>query len=225
MSLASKFAPATATLALVFGLAASSNPALADVPAVGQCGPAEIVKTELSKAGQYVLVAYDSKYVDNQTGQIKEFRESLYADASLAKGYSVGRRGANNEELCVAASTSEIVLADTATQARVGAVDPRFYKKQPRADGTNGINLLLDTAAKRVSEYPMIQVRIKTPDGGDGYLTITSHPITREGGMLVSDLSGKISGLKSLEAGERNGVKYGPQYSQVAKQSLGIKGP
>lgn len=217
MSLASKFTRSTAAFALAFGLAANAN---AGVPAVGQCGPAEVVKAELTKAGQYVLVAYDSKYVDKDTGQIKEFRESLYADAALDRGYAVGRRGANNEELCIGGSTSEIVLADTAVQAKAGAVDPRFYKKQPKADAVNGINLLLDSAARNVSAYPMIQARIKTPDGGNGYLTIISHPVTREGEMIVTDLSGKASGLKSLEAGERNGVKYGPQYSQVAKDTL-----
>ncbi len=219
MSLSRKFlSNAALSTSLVFG--AVSAPALADVPAVGQCGPAEDVKNELTKAGQFVLVAYDSKYVDQQTGKIKEFRESLYADASLARGYSVGRRGANNEELCIGASTSDIVLADTATQARVGAVDPRFYKQHSDAAGVNGLNLLLDSAAKNVSAYPMIQARIKTPDGGQGYLTIISHPVSREGEMIVTSLSGKASGFKSLEAGERNGVKYGPQYSQVAKDTM-----
>ncbi len=217
MSLSRKFlSNAALSTALVFG--AVSAPALADVPAVGQCGPAEVVKTELSKAGYGNYFVYDTELFDNGRNAARWARESVYADSGMTKGYHVGRRGENDQEMCVFGALTELVLADNAEQAKLRKVDQRFYKRQPKADVRNGLNLVLDTGAERVGEYPVLQARIRHSNGGEGYMTLSANPDTHRGAILLSEFSGTIVAANSIEAGRKPRTGFTPAAQDVLAQ-------
>jgi hypothetical protein len=133
MSLKSKFLRSVA-LPAVLAFGAVSAPALADVPAVGQCGPAEVVKAELTKAGYSNYYVYDVKVFDEKRNAPVWLAESIYANDGMTKGYHVGRRGENGKDMCVFGALRDFIIADNVDQDKgKGMIDPRFFKNQPNA--------------------------------------------------------------------------------------------
>jgi hypothetical protein len=218
MSLTSRFLRSVALPAML-AFSAVSAPALAEVPAVGQCGPAEQVKAELTKTGYGNYFVYEVKLFDEKTNAARWTRQSVVANDTLAKGYHVGRRGDSDDQLCVLGSLSNIILADPARQAAIGKVDARFYKNQPKADIKGGINRALDGAATSAM-YPAVQARVKESNGGEGYMTIILNPQTHEGARLFSELSGTFfAGNTQLEAGKKERTGFTPLAEKALAQT------
>ncbi|MBL8637307.1 MAG: hypothetical protein JNN09_02295 [Alphaproteobacteria bacterium] len=207
---------------LAFG--AVSAPALADVPAVGQCGPAEVVKAELTKAGYHNYFVYDTELFDEKRNATVWLPESVYANDGMTKGYHVGRRGENGKDICVFGALRDFIIADNVEQEKARAIDPRFFKDQPNSNVKNGLNYALKVGAERVGEYPVIQARIRHSNGGEGYLTIAANSRTHDGGRILSDFSGKIVALDSgIEVGKRPQTGFTPAAQSVLVQMKGEK--
>jgi len=203
-----------------------SAPALADVPAVGQCGPAEHVKAELTKAGYGNYFVYEVKLFDERANAARWTRESIVASDDLTKGYWVSRQGNSDGQLCLLGSGSGLTLANPAWQAASGRVDPRFYKNQPKANLSDGLNHALDTGAARVAKYPALQIRVVRADGSRGYMTITLNHQTHEGSRLFSDDSGTlIAANTQLEAGKKEQTGFTPLAQEaLARSGVGRTG-
>lgn len=223
MSLKSKFLRSVA-LPAVLAFGAVSAPALAEVPALGQCGPAEQVKAELTKAGYHNYFVYDTELFDEKRNATVWLPESVYANDGMTKGYHVGRRGDNGKDMCVFGSLRDFIIADNVEQEKAKAIDPRFFKNQPNSDTKNGLNITLKAAAKEVGEYPAIQARIRHSNGGEGYLTIAANSQTRGGLYILSDLSGKIATANAgIEVGRRPQTGFTPAAQSVLAQMKGEK--
>jgi len=223
MSLKSKFLRSVA-LPAVLAFGAVSAPALADVPAVGQCGPAEVVKAELTKAGYSNYYVYDAELFDEKRNATVWLPESVYANDGMTKGYHVGRRGENGKDMCVFGALRDFIIADNVEQEKAKAIDPRFFKNQPSAEVRNGLNFSLRTGAERVREYPVIQARIRHSNGGEGYLTIAANSQTHGGFYILSDLSGRIATSRAgIEAGKRPQTGFTPAAQSVLVQMKGEK--
>lgn len=200
----------TLAVAMSFGVAANANAA---PPAVGQCAPAEAVKADLLEAGYAPLVPFDKTFLKKDGSRVMH-RYSVWSNSNMAEGHYISRDGAGN--MCNEGKLSNIILADNRTKK----IDPRVYSKAPKASQENGLNLTLNNVAKNVSEYPMIQAQLTDIDGAKGVITITSNPSTRAGSYLLSNISGTVIDSDTLDAGEVNGQKYGPQYTPVALAAL-----
>ncbi len=222
MSLSRKFlSNAAFSTALVF--CAVSTPALADVPAVGQCGPAEVVKTELTKAGYSNYYVYDNELFDEKRNAPVWLPESIYANDGMTKGYHVGRREDNGKDMCIFGALRDFIIADNVDQEKAKAIDPRFFKNQPNSDVKNGLNFTLKAAAE-VGGYPTIQARIRHSNGGEGYLTIAANSQTHRGFYLLSDLSGKVAIANAgIEVGKRPQTGFTPVAQSVLAQMKGEK--
>ena len=224
MSLKSKFLRSVA-LPAVLAFSAVSAPALADVPAVGQCGPAEVVKTELTKAGYSNYYVYDVPAFDEKRNASVMVAESIYANDGMTKGYHVGRRGENGKDMCVFGTLRDFIIADNIDQDKAGMIDPRFFKDQPNSNVKNGLNYVLKVGAERVKEYPVIQARIRHSNGGEGYMTVTgANTQMYDASLLLSDLSGTVVSLKSqAEVGRRPQTGFTPVARSVLTQMKGEK--
>lgn len=213
MSLASALRRAAAPATLAIATAFTAANANAAPPAVGQCAPADAVKVEMTNAGYAPLVAFD-KTLFKTDGTKVMHRYGLWSNSSLTDGYYITRNGAG--QMCNEGRLADIILTDN----RERKVDPRTYSTAPKAYQENGLNLVLDTAAKKGGGYPMIQAKVTDSAGGKGVITLVADPTTREGAFLVSNMAGTVIVADILKAGETNGQKYGVQYTPVALTTL-----
>lgn len=216
MSLAKKsfLTAVVAPVALAaFGLASNANAA---IPEIGKCAPADTVKMEMTKAGYVPLVPFDKTFLKNDGTKVMR-RDGLWSNDSLTEGYYIARDGLGN--MCNQGKLSEIILADNRTKK----IDTRILSKSPKANQENGLNLILNNAAKNASEYPMIHAKITDSVGSKGFITIVSNPETRVGGYIASNAEGTVVDLDTLDAGEKDGQKYGPQYTPIALAVLDKK--
>ena len=201
-------------IAVSFGTVANANAA---PPTVGQCAPAEAVKADMLAAGYVPLVPFDKTFLKPDGSKVNR-RYGFWANQNnLSEGYYIARN--SNGDMCNEGKLSGIILADNRTQR----IDPRVYSRAPKAGQENGLNLILNNAAKNVSQYPMIQAQITDIDGAKGVVTIASNPSTRAGVYVLSNTAGTVIDADSLEAGESNGQKYGPQYTPIALSILDSK--
>lgn len=200
---------ATALTSLFVAANANAAP-----PAVGQCAPAEAVKSAMLAADYVPLVPFDKTFLKPDGSKVNR-RYGFWANKNdMSEGYYIGRH--SNGDMCNEGELSGIILADNRTKK----IDPRAFSKAPKANQENGLNLVLNNVAKNVSEYPMIQAQITDADGARGYITITANPSTRTGSYLLSNMAGTVINSDTLDAGEINGQKYGPQYTPVALSIL-----
>lgn len=216
MTLATLLKKAAHMLPLIFMVAANAN---ADPLTIGQCGPADDIKAELTKEGYSNYFVYDVKLFNNELNAARWVRESIYGDDTMKKGFHVGRRGEQQDEMCILAAAADIILADNAEQAKTGKIDPRFYKNGPKSDVQNGLNYKLNAGAQNIKAYPNIQMRIIQKDGSQGYMTIATNPITGEGGRLYSDFNGSVVAMNTqLEAGSKPMTGYTPVGQAILTQ-------
>lgn len=199
-------------VAVSFGTAANANAA---PPSVGKCAPAEAVKASMVEAGYLPLVPFDKTFL-NPDGSRSNRRYGFWANKNdLSEGYYVARHDDGN--MCNEGKLSGIILADN----RAKKIDPRVYSNGSEATNKKyGLNIVLNNAATLSSKYPMIQAQIIDVDGAKGVITIISNPTTRVGHYILSNTSGAVIDADSLDAGEVNGQKYGPQYTPVALSIL-----
>ena len=118
--------------------------------------------------------------------------------------------------MCTQGTLSSIILTDN----RIAKIDTRILSNEPEATQQNGLNLVLNNAAKNAARYPMIQARVRDVDGGTAILTIVANPTTREGGLLISNMAGTVINADLLKGGEKDGQKLGAQYTPVALSTL-----
>lgn len=208
--------------ALVFGI--STNASAAPI-AVGDCGPADTIKTQLRNEGYDNYFAYDVELFDNTKNSVVKTRASIYSNDGMKKGFDVERAGANNELLCVRAALSDIIIADSDAQAAAKQIDPRFLRNLPKSDEKGGINHTIRFAANKVGFFPVVQAKLTQKNGGQGYLTIEANSQTHEGGRLYSDFSGVVVDSSSrLEIGKAPMTGFSPVAREVLAQAKSTGG-
>lgn len=208
LSSALRKALAPSLLALMTAFAPAANAADAASATgkslkLGDCAEASAVKEALTRAGYKNYFVYDVKLLDEKSPNPVWVRESMWGKDDLKSGFYLSRGGNKDQDLCVNALLSDIIIANPEDQSKVGRVDTRFFSKESLAnDDKVGINGALVNLQRGATEYPVIQAKIQQADGGLSYMTIVQNPRTHQGTEIFSSLSGKfIDARTQLVAG------------------------
>lgn len=187
LSSALRKALAPSLLALMTAFAPAANaadaaPATGKSLKLGDCAEASAVKEALISAGYKTYFVYDVELLDEKSRDPVWVRESMWAKEDLKSGFYLSRGGKKDQDLCLNAAMSDIIIANPEDQAKTEKIDERFFSQGISANIVGGLNNSIRFVQDAAGKYPAFQAKMQRSDGGLAYATIVYNPTSYGGG-------------------------------------------